>query len=169
MGNICSVRFRAKISTGLVQKFLDEINQQRFDNQLAIVCHQSLIDPQRIAGWEIKFLEYDQGVMIWLDVSGRKFEWKHHYDMVLWWVVSFFMSNLIRRINPNAKIRDEGIEERIAPDFDLHYPVPMVWLLALLPKDIVPEHVREASRNNYDKVYSELVPKFWKVAQTVKE
>lgn len=60
-------------------------------------------------------------------ISARKLEWGTYANDYMFWMTEFIASCIIRHTDPKAKITNEGISEKMSPDFDMKYPTLMDW------------------------------------------
>jgi hypothetical protein len=119
MGNCAFVSFKKNIDLNLCVEKLREVNASRFDGCLRIELYGdngiSVLTPE------------DETFWFWR-ISPRKLEWKHPRGDIQWWLFEYIASYMIRSIYPLAQISDEGIDEKMAPNFDINYPTALSWL-----------------------------------------
>jgi hypothetical protein len=118
MGNCASVSFKKNVDLDLCVAKLQEVNASRFDGCLRIDLDDDGISVTTPEEFNFNFWR----------ISPRKLEWKHPHGQIEWWIMEYVASYMVRSIHPTAKISDEGIEEKLEPDFDIKYPTALSWI-----------------------------------------
>jgi hypothetical protein len=162
MANIASVRFRKPISTLRIKTIIQDINLSYFGNQLEIEFFEN---ENIFEAFSVKIKNYNSyGGTIWVK-DNKFFEWKHHMDQLMWWVISTLTSRFICSVNPRVKIRDEGIDTSLDANFHILYPKPLDWILALYRAPFPISVLRTLEATKYNYYFKKHLPEFWKVVQ----
>lgn len=95
------------------------INKDVFEGKFAISSTESSILLQH---------SDDKTLRIEFHLQDFTLKWKTYVRLEQSWFTETIAAKLIRTINPNLKIHNEGVEETITPTFDQEYPTLEDWL-----------------------------------------
>lgn len=126
MANIGSIKFKKKVKPDEIEKLLNDINNNIFQNAF-IIKRDSPPEPDEI--WFI-LTSKDEGyehVQFDFWCEGRKLRWYDRGDDIVWWCREF-IANKIASNFEGAMMTDDGVGENWKPYFHEKYPTILSWV-----------------------------------------